>query len=99
MGTYNAITTEEEQFIREHIGKMPIGDIAKSLGRNYTTIQRTLNNLGIRVAHRWTKEEDEKLLSMYGRVHTRYIAHLFGVDENSVYNRIRRLRARKEWRK
>lgn len=89
------ITAKEEKFIKEHVYAMTIGEIATSLGRNYYTIQRTIKLLGFQLVNKWTKEQDEKLLELWGQYPAGYIATVLGVDENCVYNRVRRLGLKK----
>lgn len=87
------VTLDEERFIKENAGKMTISEIALSIGRNYYTVQKILKLLGYESRlHRWTPEEDEKLLSFWRKYPAGYISKLLGVDEYCIYNRIRRLK-------
>lgn len=77
---------------------MTIAEIAKSLGRSYSTIQKTIRANGVTLVRRWTEDEDKLLLEQYGVEPTWKIAMRLGVDEQRIYNRIRKLR-QKEWGK
>lgn len=91
------ITNEEEKYIKEKAGKMSISEIATSLGRSYYTIQKYMKLLGIPTGyHRWTKKEDAKFRELWEQYPAGYICRYFGVDENCVYNRARRLGLKKK---
>ncbi len=91
------ITNEEERFIKENAGKLSISEIATSLGRSYFTIQKYMKLLDIPTGfHKWTKEEDEKLRELWEQYPAGYISRYLGMDENCVYNRVRRLGLKKK---
>lgn len=87
------VTLDEERFIKNNAGKMSISEIALSLGRSYYTVQKILKLLGYDSGiHRWTPDEDAKLLSLWKDYPAGYISRCLDVDENAIYNRIRRLK-------
>ena len=90
------ITPKEEHFIKEHVYVMTIAEIATSLGRNYYTIQRYLKILGYNLCHKWTEKEDAKLRELWENYTAGYICRVLNIDENSVYNRARRLGLKKK---
>lgn len=91
------ITNEEEKFIKENAGKLSISEIATSLGRSYFTIQKYMKLLDIPTGfHKWTRQEDEKLRELWEQYPAGYICRCLGVDENCVYNRVRRLGLKKK---
>ena len=92
MAWHDALTKEEEQFISKHVKDMSISEIATSLGRSYYTIQKHTDKIGHHPIHKWTEEEDNVLLTLYGTYMVEYIARVLNLDANCVYNRIRRLR-------
>lgn len=86
------LSSEEREFIKKNVGKKTIGEIAAAIGRNYYTVWGITKSLGHNPIHVWTRDEDEKMLSMWGRYSAKYIAGKLGVQTSSVYNRMRRLR-------
>lgn len=91
------VTKEEEKFIKDNSGRLSISEIATALGRSYFTVQRYMGILGIKTGvHKWTKEEDEKLRSLWEQYPAGYICRKIGVDENCVYNRAKRLGLKKK---
>ena len=92
MARYDKLTKQEEQYIKEHFSTMTLSEIATSLGRSYYTIQKCTERLGLHKIHKWTPEEDEVVISLYGEYMAEYISRVLNLDVNCVYNRIRRLR-------
>lgn len=91
------VTNEEERFIKEHAGKLSISEIATALGRSYYTVQRYMSILGIDTGfHRWTKKEDKILCELWEKYSAGYISRVLDVNENSVYNRAKRLKLKKK---
>ena len=91
------ITNKEEMFIKDNAGRMSISEIATALGRSYFTVQKYMKILNIPTGfHKWTKSEDEKLRELWEQYPAGYIARYLDVDENSVYNRARRLKLKKK---
>lgn len=91
------ITREEERFIKQNAGELSISEIATSLGRSYFTIQKYMKLLDIDTGfHRWTKEEDEILISLWEEYSAEYIARKLRLNRYSVYNRVRRLGLKKK---
>lgn len=91
------ITNEEERFIKENAGKMSISEIATALGRSYFTVQKYMKLLDIPTGfHKWTKHEDDLLRELWETYPAGYIARYLHIDENCVYNRVRRLGLKKK---
>lgn len=94
MGWHNKITDEERAFIRKNFTSMSLKEIATSLGRGYYTIYKQAKLMHLRRVHVWTDDEDTILIRLWGTFDAKYIARRIGVDENCVYNRIKRLRSK-----
>ena len=91
------VTREEEQFIKDNASQLSISEMATALGRSYFTVQRYMSILGIPTGrHKWTKEEDDKLRELWEHYQAGYICRVLGVDENCVYNRVKRLGLKKK---
>lgn len=87
---------EELQFIKVNALVMSTQQIATALGRNYWSIFRKLQSLGVRKNHIFTANDDFIIRQMYGKYSAKVIATKIGVDEEAVYNRIKKLNVRKK---
>ena len=97
MANYDALTTEEKRYIRAHSEDMAIEEIALALGRGYSTVQKYAKSTGRGRYHTWTAEEDAMLMSLWKEYCAEYISRRMGIDVNSIYNRIRRLKRNGKW--
>lgn len=89
-------TTEEREFIKVNALVMTTQQIANALGRNYWSIHRVLQSLGVKKNHVFTPNEDFIIKQMYGKFSAKVIATKIGVDEEAIYNRIKKLNIRKK---
>lgn len=87
---------EELEFIKVNSLVMSITDIAKKLGRNYWAIHRKMKELGIVKNHVFTVNEDFTIRQLYGKFPAKTIATKLGVDEDAIYNRVKKLKIRKD---
>lgn len=85
-------TEKELEFIRVNSLVMSVSEIAKRLGRNYWSIHRILAGKGISRKHVFTPTDDFMIKKMYKVYNVKVIATKIGVDETSVYNRIKHLK-------
>ena len=83
---------KELEFIKVNALVMSIEEIAKALGRNYFAVHRKIVALGINKSHVFTANEDFIIRQMYGKYSAKAIATKIGVDENSIYNRCKKLK-------
>lgn len=90
---------EELEFIKVNALVMNTQQIASALGRNYWSIHRQLQSLGVKKNHSFTPNEDFIIKQMYGRYSAKVIATKLGIDEEAVYNRAKKLKLRKNNRK
>lgn len=90
---------EELEFIKVNALVMNTQQIASALGRNYWSIHRQLQSLGVKKNHSFTPNEDFIIKQMYGRYSAKVIATKLGIDEEAVYNRVKKLKLRKNNRK
>lgn len=98
MGWTDGITKSEKDYIKEHFAEMTISEIALALGRSYEAVRNHAVAMKLHKIHKWTVEEDTLLMEMWGTYPAEYIARqLKGVDANSVYNRVRRLKKNGKW--
>lgn len=88
-------TQEELDFIKVNSLVMSPHDIAKALGRNYWAVHRHLHSMVGHRNHIFTANEDFVIRKMYGCCSAKAIATKLGVDENSIYNRIKKLGIKK----
>ena len=88
-------STEEIEFIKVNALVMSTTEIAKVLGRNYWTVHRKMQDMGISKSHMFTANEDFIIKQMYGKFSAKVIATKIGVDENSIYNRCKKLKLTK----
>lgn len=87
---------EELQFIKVNALVMSTQQIATALGRNYWSIHRKLQSMGVKKNHIFTANDDFIIRHMYGKYSAKVIATKIGVDEEAVYNRIKKLNVRKK---
>ena len=85
----------ELEFIKINALVMTTAEIAKALGRNYWSIHRKMQDMGITKSHTFTANEDFIIRHMYGKYSAKAIATKIGVDENAIYNRCKKLRITK----
>lgn len=98
MGWTDGITKPEKDYIKEHFSEMNISEIALALGRSYEAVRNHCVLMNLHRIHKWTAEEDVVLMEMWGTYPAEHIArHLKGVNANSVYNRVRRLKRNGKW--
>lgn len=88
-------SAEEIEFIKVNALVMSTTEIAKSLGRNYWAVHRKMQDMGISKSHTFTANEDFIIKQMYGKYSAKVIATKIGVDENSIYNRCKKLKLTK----
>lgn len=88
-------SAEEIEFIKVNALVMSTTDIANALGRNYWAVHRKMQEMGISKSHTFTANEDFIIKQMYGRYSAKVIATKIGVDENSIYNRCKKLKLTK----
>lgn len=88
-------SAEEIEFIKVNALVMSTTDIAKALGRNYWAVHRKMQEMGISKSHTFTANEDFIIKQMYGKYSAKVIATKIGVDENSIYNRCKKLKLTK----
>lgn len=88
-------SAEEIEFIKVNALVMTTTEIAKQLNRNYWAIYRKMQELGISKSHTFTANEDFIIKQMYGKYSAKVIATKIGVDENSIYNRCKKLKLTK----
>lgn len=88
-------SAEEIEFIKVNALVMSTTDIAKALGRNYWAVHRKMQEIGISKSHTFTANEDFIIKQMYGKYSAKVIATKIGVDENSIYNRCKKLKLTK----
>ena len=88
-------SAEEIEFIKVNALVMSTTDIAKKLGRNYWAVHRKMQEMGISKSHTFTANEDFIIKQMYGKYSAKVIATKIGVDENSIYNRCKKLKLTK----
>ena len=88
-------SAEEIEFIKVNALVMSTTEIAKALGRNYWAIHRKMQDMGISKSHMFTANEDFIIKQMYGKFSAKVIATKIGVDENSIYNRCKKLKLTK----
>lgn len=88
-------STEEIEFIKVNALVMSTTEIAKVLGRNYWTVHRKMQDMGISKSHTFTANDDFIIKQMYGKFSAKVIATKIGVDENSIYNRCKKLKLTK----
>lgn len=88
-------STEEIEFIKVNALVMSTTEIAKALGRNYWTVHRKMQDMGISKSHTFTANDDFIIKQMYGKFSAKVIATKIGVDENSIYNRCKKLKLTK----
>lgn len=89
------LTEEERQYIKVHCLDQSIQEIATALGRNYWTIHRVLQGMGVAKSHTFTADEDFLIRKLYGKFSAKYIATKIGVDETAIYNRVKKLGLKK----
>lgn len=99
MSRGKSFTAEESEYIKVNAMVMSTSEIAKALGRNYWTIHRKMQEMGISKSHTFTPDEDFIIRQMYGKFSAKVIATKIGVDENAIYNRCKKLKIRKTERK
>lgn len=87
---------EELQFIKVNALVMTTQQIATALNRNYWSIHRKLQSMGVRKNHIFTTNEDFVIRKMYGKYSAKVIATKIGVDEISINNRIAKLNIRRK---
>lgn len=83
---------KEIEFIKINGLVMSASKIAKALGRNYWSIHRKMQELGISKNHLFTADEDFIIRQMYGKFPAKTIATKLGVDMNAIYNRCKKLK-------
>lgn len=88
-------SAEEIEFIKVNALVMSTTDIAKALSRNYWAVHRKMQEMGISKSHTFTANEDFIIKQMYGKYSAKVIATKIGVDENSIYNRCKKLKLTK----
>lgn len=88
-------SAEEIEFIKVNALVMSTTDIANALGRNYWAVHRKMQEMGISKSHTFTANEDFIIKQMYGKYSAKVIATKIGVDENSIYNRCKKLKLTK----
>lgn len=88
-------SAEEIEFIKVNALVMTTTEIAKKLNRNYWSIHRKMQELGISKSHTFTANEDFIIRQMYGKFPAKAIATKIGVDENAIYNRCKKLKLTK----
>lgn len=74
-------TDQEVAYLREHYGKIPVREIAATLGRSYsaTALKATKNGLQARRSPReWTEADTEYLVANYEQMSTMDIARKLG---------------------
>ncbi|HEX9341199.1 MAG TPA: SANT/Myb-like DNA-binding domain-containing protein [Thermoplasmata archaeon] len=87
----------EDAILRSGYGKTPIQSISHVLGRTISSIYSRAHKLGLTrsttMARRrdWTRDEDDSLRSMYGKIRPEEIARKIGRTRPSVYHRAERL--------
>lgn len=86
---------EELDFIKVNALVMTIAQIAKSLNRNYFSIHKKMMSMGINKNHIFTASEDFIIRQMYGKFSAKAIATQIGVDEESIYNRCKKIGLKK----
>ena len=91
MSRGKALTSEELEYINQHLSDMTVADIAKALGRNYYTIYNLNKKAGIDRNHIFTQEEDFFIRENYSKFQIEYIGNKLGVSAMSIYNRARKL--------
>lgn len=86
---------EEIEFIKVNSLIMSTKEIAKALNRNYWAVHRKMQDLGIKKTHTFSANDDFIIRQMYGKFSAKAIATKIGVDENSIYNRCKKLKLTK----
>lgn len=86
---------EELDFIKVNALVKSTKEIAEALGRNYWAVFRKMKDFGIKSNHKFTTEDDFLIRQMYGKFTAKVIATKIGVDEMSIYNRIKSLKLKK----
>ena len=85
-------TEKEIEYLKVNSLVMSTKELADKLGRNYWAVHRKLQALGISKNHIFTPDEDYIIKRMYGKFTAKAIATKIGVDENSIYNRCKKLK-------
>lgn len=90
------LTEEQIQFINEHKDEMNVYELASKLGVGYAAVYGYINRMvNVKQNHIFTPNEDFIIRQMYPKYRVRLIATKLGVDEMSVYNRVKKLGIRK----
>lgn len=86
-------TAAEEQFLRDHYGKVPPAEIARALGRTKPSVAGRAGELGLRRKKepRWTAEEIAYLRRNWGRESLYVIAMKLRKTETAVLLKSKRL--------
>lgn len=89
------MSEKELEFIKVNALVLTPREMANRLGRNYWTIHRKMKAMGILKNHTFTANDDFIIRQMYGKYSAKVIATKIGVDEDSIYNRVKKLKIRK----
>lgn len=91
MGRGKSLSNEELEYIKVNLLVKSPKEIANELGRNYYTIYRISQQLGIERSHNFTAQEDNYIKKNYKKDGAKRIASKIGITTDMVYNRVRKL--------
>jgi len=86
---------QELLFIKVHCLDKSITEIAQELGRNYWSIHRVMQKMGVAKSHNFSADDDFLIKKLYSHRSAKYIATQLGIDEVAVYNRAKKLGLKK----
>ena len=90
------LTKEQMAFIDEYKSEWTIYQIANKLGVGYKEVYGYINKrVNVKQNHVFTADEDFMIRQLYGTYKASYIATKIGVDETSIYNRVKKLGLKK----
>lgn len=75
---------EQDPYLREHYGELPVKELAGRLGRSVNAVRSRASRLGLIKHQRWTDEEKEVLRQLYGRIPVEELAKRVGHTVASV---------------
>lgn len=93
------LTEKELEYIKVNLLIKSVKEIADELGRNYWTIYKVNQELGLSRNHEFTPQEDNYIIKNYKSMPASQIAGKLKISVEMLYNRARKLGVTKPQKK